>query len=107
MDARPLAAALTAILLWSALAWLGLSLAAWPPFLLVGCALVLGALVGARRVKAWRVPPAALALGVYGLFGFHFLLFLALRRAPSARVCASRRATCSPAWPDSRARRWW
>ncbi len=82
MDTKPLAAALTAILLWSALAWLGLSLAAWPPFLLVGCALVLGALVGARRVRAWRVPPAALALGVYGLFGFHFLLFLALRRAP-------------------------
>jgi drug/metabolite transporter (DMT)-like permease len=30
-----------------------------------------------------RPPPlAALALGVYGLFGFHFFLFLALRRAP-------------------------
>ena len=27
-------------------------------------------------------PPAALALGVYGLFGFHFFLFLALRNAP-------------------------
>ena len=28
------------------------------------------------------MPPATLALGVYGLFGFHFLLFVALRHAP-------------------------
>jgi drug/metabolite transporter (DMT)-like permease len=79
---KPLAAALAAILLWSTLAWLGLSLGSWPPFLLVGCALVLGALVGVRNVRAWRVPPRALLLGIYGLFGFHFLLFLALRHAP-------------------------
>ena len=82
MDGRALAAALAAILLWSTLAWLGVRLAAWPPFLLVGCALGIGAIVGLRRIRAWRVPLAALALGVYGLFGFHFLLFLALRHAP-------------------------
>ncbi len=28
------------------------------------------------------MPPATLALGIYGLFGFHFLLFIALRMAP-------------------------
>jgi drug/metabolite transporter (DMT)-like permease len=28
------------------------------------------------------VPPRTLALGIYGLFGFHFLLFIALRHAP-------------------------
>jgi drug/metabolite transporter (DMT)-like permease len=72
--------------LWSTLAWLGLALAAWPPFLLVGCALLVGALVGLPRVRDWRVPPAALALGVYGLFGFHFLLFLALRHAPPVQA---------------------
>jgi drug/metabolite transporter (DMT)-like permease len=33
-------------------------------------------------VAEWRVPPRVLALGVYGLFGFHFLLFMALRSAP-------------------------
>lgn len=32
--------------------------------------------------SAWRVPPRTLALGIYGLFGFHFLLFIALRHAP-------------------------
>jgi drug/metabolite transporter (DMT)-like permease len=74
--------ALAAIGLWGTLAALGLKLAHVPPFLLVGIALVLGALVGARGLArpcvGWRV----LALGVYGLFGFHFLLFLALRLAP-------------------------
>ena len=33
-------------------------------------------------MRQWRVPPATLALGIYGLFGFHFLLFIALRLAP-------------------------
>ena len=33
-------------------------------------------------VRQWRVVPSTLALGVYGLFGFHFLLFIALRNAP-------------------------
>jgi hypothetical protein len=33
-------------------------------------------------VRAWRVPLRTLALGIGGLFGFHFLLFMALRLAP-------------------------
>jgi len=86
MGAGAVPAATAAILLWSTLAWLGLRLAAWPPFLLVGTALVIGAAVGAKRIRAWRVPAAALALGVYGLFGFHFLLFLALRHAPPVQA---------------------
>jgi drug/metabolite transporter (DMT)-like permease len=32
------------------------------------------------------VPAATLALGVYGLFGFHFLLFIALRHAPPVQA---------------------
>ena len=33
-------------------------------------------------MREWRVPPTTLAIGVAGLFGFHFLLFMALRLAP-------------------------
>ena len=33
-------------------------------------------------MRDWKVPAATLALGVAGLFGFHFLLFMALRLAP-------------------------
>ncbi|MFO1303344.1 MAG: DMT family transporter [Burkholderiales bacterium] len=78
----PLLAAAGAILLWSTLAALGLALSHLPPFLLTGCALLLGSLPGALRYREWRVPLPTLALGVGGLFGFHFLLFLALRLAP-------------------------
>ena len=75
-------AALAAVALWGSLAWLSLELVAWPPFFLLGCALAVGALPAVPRIRAWRVPLRTLGLGVYGLFGFHFFLFLALRHAP-------------------------
>ena len=78
----PLLAAAGAILLWSTLAALGLALAHLPPFLLTGCALVLDSVPGLARWREWRVPLRTLMLGIGGLFGFHFLLFLALRFAP-------------------------
>lgn len=80
------ASALGAIALWSVLAALALKLAAVPPFLLTGIALTIGALVGGRALAHRPPPPAALALGVFGLFGFHFFLFIALRRAPAVEA---------------------
>lgn len=78
--------ALGAIALWALLASLGVSLRHVPPFLLTGLALLIGSLLAlpfvARDRSQWRIPAATLALGVYGLFGFHFLLFIALRLAP-------------------------
>lgn len=78
--------ALAAIALWGSLAALGVSLAHVPPFLLMGLSLLIGSLVALPlsrfTLSAWRVPPRTLALGVYGLFVYHFLLFLALRHAP-------------------------
>jgi drug/metabolite transporter (DMT)-like permease len=74
--------ALGAIALWATLASLGVSLQHVPPFLLTGLALVIGSVPAWPLVRQWKVPPTTLALGVYGLFGFHFLLFIALRHAP-------------------------
>lgn len=78
--------ALGAIALWGTLAALGASLNHLPPFLLTGLALVVGSVIALPLSRfdwrQWRVPLPTLALGVYGLFGFHFLLFLALRHAP-------------------------
>ena len=78
--------ALGAILLWSALATLGVSLQHVPPFLLTGIALLMGSLLALPFVmkdwRQWNIPASTLALGVYGLFGYHFLLFIALRHAP-------------------------
>lgn len=82
--------ALAAIALWGSLAPLGVSLGHVPPFLLTGCALLIGSLIGLVlsrfRLQQWKVPAPTLALGVYGLFGFHFLLFIALRHAPPVQA---------------------
>ena len=78
--------ALGAIALWISLATLGVSLRHIPPFLLTGISLLIGSLLALPFVlkdrQAWRIPLKTLALGVYGLFGYHFLLFIALRYAP-------------------------
>jgi drug/metabolite transporter (DMT)-like permease len=74
--------ALAAIGLWASLAVLGLSLQHIPPFLLTGIALLVGSVPAWPFFKQWKVSKGALALGIYGLFGFHFLLFIALRHAP-------------------------
>jgi len=82
--------ALGAIALWAALASLGVTLRHVPPFLLTGIALVIGSVPAwplvARNPRLWAIAPSTLALGVYGLFGFHFLLFIALRIAPAVEA---------------------
>lgn len=82
MTRRATLSALTAIVLWSALATLAVRLRQVPPFLLVGVALLLGSAIGLRRVSWRAVQPRALLVGIYGLFAYHFCLFLALRLAP-------------------------
>jgi drug/metabolite transporter (DMT)-like permease len=82
--------ALGAMALWASLAALGVALSHVPPFLLTGLALLVGSLIALPLSRfdwrQWRVPGATLALGVYGLFGFHFLLFIALRHAPPVQA---------------------
>lgn len=82
--------ALGAIALWGTLAMLGVALSQVPPFLLTGLALLVGSLIALPlsgfKLSRWRVPLPTLALGIYGLFGFHFLLFVALRHAPPVQA---------------------
>lgn len=78
--------ALGAIALWVTLASLGVALRHVPPFLLTGVALLAGSTLALPFVikdrQQWNIPVRTLLLGVYGLFGYHFLLFIALRLAP-------------------------
>ena len=74
--------ALGAIALWSMLATLGVALSHLPPFLLTGLSLLIGSVPAWPRWREWRIPASTLVLGLYGLFGYHFLLFIALRYAP-------------------------
>lgn len=86
--------ALAAIALWALLAWLGIALAHVPPFLLTGLGLLVGSLIalplswknGKLDLSTWKMPWQHLMLGIYGLFGFHFLLFIALRHAPPVQA---------------------
>ena len=82
--------ALGAIALWVSVASLGVLLKHLPPFLLTGLSLLIGGLLALPQVlrdpPQWRIPLSTLALGIYGLFGYHFMLFMALRLAPAVEA---------------------
>ena len=81
---------LGAIFLWASLASLATLLSNIPPFLLTGIGLIIGALVSLPALRsgitAWKIPLKTLLIGVYGLFGYHFMLFLALQTAPAVEA---------------------
>ena len=81
---------LGAIFLWASLASLATLLSNIPPFLLTGIGLIIGALVSIPSLRsgiaAWKIPLKTLLIGVYGLFGYHFMLFLALQTAPAVEA---------------------
>lgn len=91
---RATLAGIAAILMWATLALLSTLAGPIPPFQLTAICLAIGALVGLVAVAASaegfavfrRLTPAALALGVYGLLGFHAAYFSALRHAPVVDV---------------------
>jgi drug/metabolite transporter (DMT)-like permease len=81
-----------AILLWATLATLTVLTGVIPPFETTAIAFAIGGSVVALaalargRAHLMRPTPASLALGVYGLFGYHSLYFAALRLAPPAEA---------------------
>jgi len=82
--------ALAAVVLWSSLAALATLLPNIPPFLKTGIGLLVGSLLALPLakfdLKKLRVGWKTLALGVYGLFGYHAALFIALQTAPSVQA---------------------
>jgi drug/metabolite transporter (DMT)-like permease len=81
---------LGAVLLWATLASLATLLSDIPPFLLTGIGLLIGAAVSLPALRSgltpWKIPVRTLLIGVYGLFGYHFMLFLALQTAPAVEA---------------------
>ncbi|CUA82174.1 MULTISPECIES: DMT family transporter [Gulbenkiania] len=75
--------ALGAILLWASLATLGALTRSLPPFFVVGVSLTLGSLLSLRHLRQWKVSTRVFLTGLYGIFGYHFLLFFAFRHAPA------------------------
>ena len=83
-------AALGAIVLWSSLASLATLIPNVPVFLKTGVGLLIGSVIAlplARfQIKQLAVKPKILLLGVYGLFGYHAALFVALSTSPSVQA---------------------
>ncbi|MBX9587853.1 MAG: DMT family transporter [Hyphomonadaceae bacterium] len=89
---RATALGMGAILLWATLASLTVLSGRLPPFQTTAIAFAIGgsviALAAAARGSAalMQPTPASLALGIYGLFGYHALYFAALKLAPPAEA---------------------
>jgi drug/metabolite transporter (DMT)-like permease len=83
-------AALGAIVLWASLASLATLIPNVPVFLKTGIGLLIGSLISlplARfQPRQLLVQPKILLLGVYGLFGYHAALFIALSTSPSVQA---------------------
>lgn len=74
--------AIAAILIWSSLATLGVSLAGIPPFLLIGSALFIGGLLSLPWARQWNWRWSTIGIGCYGMLLYHLLFIQALRSAP-------------------------
>jgi drug/metabolite transporter (DMT)-like permease len=83
----------TAVLMWAVLAALTAASGRVPPFQLAAMAFLIGGLIG---VATWPFRPQVIralpldwrvwALGIAGLFGYHFVYFTAIRAAPPVEV---------------------
>lgn len=89
----PTLAGFCAVLMWSALAVLTAASGDMPPFQLSAICFMVASLIGfsvmlrtPQRFNALRQPPRVWALGLFGLFGYHFLYFTALRNAPTVEA---------------------
>jgi drug/metabolite transporter (DMT)-like permease len=83
-----------AVLLWSLLALFTVGSAPVPPFQLNAMCFAIGGALGLLWIAVsgtdwrflWTTPARVWALGIGGLFGYHFLYFSALRLAPPAQA---------------------
>lgn len=83
----------SAIVMWAALALLTAASGTMPPFQLSAICFLIGAVIGLSamirdpsRFRTFRQPAKVWALGLFGLFGYHFLYFTALRNAPAVEA---------------------
>jgi drug/metabolite transporter (DMT)-like permease len=83
----------SAILMWALLALFTAASGSVPPFQMTAICFAIGASLGVvallrdpSRLKAFRQPWPVWALGIGGLFGYHFLYFTALRNAPAVEA---------------------
>jgi len=83
-------AALGAVILWASLATLGAALNHISPLLITGLSLIIGSFIALPlsrfKLKTMLVRPRIILLGIYGLFGYHAVLFAGLQQAPPVQA---------------------
>lgn len=72
-----------AIALWGSLASLAVHLNNVPPFFILAVSLTTGGCLSLAKWRHWQFKPMLIIIGVLGIFGYHFFLFMALRLAPA------------------------
>lgn len=91
---QPTAIGFTAILMWATLALLTKLSGSIPPFQLTAMSFTLASVIG---IALWykqggsllshlKLPASVWALGLFGLFGYHFFYFIALQHAPAVEA---------------------
>lgn len=93
MTARATAIGFSAVIMWALLALFTDASGQVPPFQLSAMSFTLGTALGfalravmKSEASTARPPLAAWAVGIAGLFGYHFFYFTALRNAPAAEA---------------------
>lgn len=88
MPAKATAYTLLAVVLWSILGYIGMTLQAVPALLTTGLSLTIsGILFGIISGKTWRQASLKTWLvGIGGIFGYHALYFSAFQNAPAVEV---------------------
>ncbi len=72
----------TAIILWSFLALLSSNITHLPPLASLGILFLIGSLLSIKSWRIWIKDVRLLCIGSLGIFGYHYFLFLAFRKAP-------------------------
>ncbi|WP_439631167.1 aromatic amino acid exporter YddG [Shinella sp.] len=93
MKTRATLIGFSAILMWALLALFTAASGKMPPFQLSAICFLIGSLPGLvvlaarpQRIRLLRQPAKVWITGIFGLFGYHFLYFTALRNAPAVEA---------------------
>jgi drug/metabolite transporter (DMT)-like permease len=83
---KSIMASLAAIFIWSSMTTMRIQVISIPSFLVLGVAFLISGSISLIYHKAWHIPLMTLLIGSGGIFGYHFLYFMAFTFAPAVEV---------------------
>jgi drug/metabolite transporter (DMT)-like permease len=83
---KSILASLAAVFIWSSMTTLRIQVISIPSFLVLGVAFLVSGSISLVYHKAWHIPLMTLLIGIGGIFGYHFLYFMAFTLAPAVEV---------------------